>query len=121
MKFIILFFFLLSATAEEVRYFNRIFGHVHLSPHATSSSLTTISCGFPLRIKQEQKTKHKNWIRVIAGDESGYIFHEYLSDQKPDCFQAKYPHFYNALNLDLSDLYYWGRLLDQVITVEVQP
>jgi len=45
---------------------------------------------------------------------------DYLSAKRPTCFQGKYPKFFDALNLDLAELYYWGRLYDHYIQGETR-
>jgi hypothetical protein len=53
-----------------------------------------------------------------VGDDRGFIISSSLSEKRPVCFQEKYPKFYLNLNLDLSEMYYWGRLTDQYLSEE---
>jgi hypothetical protein len=120
MKLLIFLFTTLSffnALSSELRYYKNIYGHLHLSPYAMSASQTAIHCGFPVEVLPDQDTKLKEWIKVKAGGDIGYIHDSFLSTVPAACFQDKYSLFVNALNLDLTDLYYWGRLFDQFISV----
>lgn len=96
-----------------VFYFKPIFGHVHQSSVKTSASLTTIQCSFPVKVIESSKVSASSeWAYVQVADYKGFILKQYLSPKRPECFQGKYPKFFDALNLDLSELYYWGRLYD---------
>lgn len=106
----------------RVAYFQPTFGHVHRNPTRYSSSLTTISCGQPIKVyKLISKNGRpvtvfsKNWNYVKVGPYEGYIDQKYLTETKPDCFQDRYPKFFDSLGLDLTELYYWGRLYDQYV------
>lgn len=103
-------------TVVGVFYFNQIFGHVHSSPLKGASSLTTIGCGHPVRVMTNNKSKiSKEWFMVKIGPHDGFIMRKYLSTKRTKCFQEKYPRFFTGLNLDLSELYYWGKLNDQFV------
>jgi len=127
------FFFLLLAPSQNswakakkdmirLSYFRPIFGHVHRNPSKYSSSLTTISCGHPVKVYKLTPKKgravtlfNKIWHYVKVGPYEGYIDKKYLASSKPDCFQDRYPKFFDSLELDLTELYYWGRLYDQYV------
>lgn len=99
-----------------VFYMKPLFGHVHQTSNRTSPSLTTIQCAHPVKVIESSKVSvSPEWAYVEVADYRGFIMKEFLSDKKPDCFQGKYPKFFDALNLDLAELYYWGRLYDQYI------
>ena len=110
------------AYAEKVvgrLYYSNIMGHVHKNPSIYSTSLTTIQCGHGLRvIEDDQVSNPVGWLYVKAGEDYGFVREEFLSSKRPNCFQSKYSKFFNALNLDLTDLYYWGRLYDHFIMDE---
>ncbi len=112
------------ATDEKVvgvQYFLPIFGHVHQSSMMTSTSLTTIQCAHPVKVIESSKVSAgPEWAYVQVADHKGFILKEFLSQKRPDCFQGKYSGFFDALNLDLSELYYWGRLYDQYIQGETR-
>jgi hypothetical protein len=40
---------------------------------------------------------------------------KYISRRKPECFQDRYPRFFDNVALELSDMYYWGKLFDQYV------
>lgn len=96
-------------------YYKNIFGHIHLNPTKDSVSLTTIACGHPLNVTDTFKSSGVDWFIVNIDKKKGYVLKEFVSNQKPLCFQEKYPKFFNSLNLDLTELYYWGRLYDQYV------
>lgn len=112
------------ATDEKVVgvfYMNPLFGHVHQSPIRTSASLTTIQCAHPLKVLESSKVSvSAEWAYVQVADYKGFILKSYLSERKPKCIQGKYPKFFDALNLDLSELYYWGRLYDHYVESETR-
>jgi hypothetical protein len=96
-----------------VFYLKPIFAHVHESSSKTSASRTTIQCSHPVKVIESSKVSASSeWAYVQVADYRGFILKEYLASKRPECFQGKYPKFFDALNLDLSELYYWGRLYD---------
>jgi len=108
-----------SLSADKIigrMYFNEFMGHVHQSPLKTSSSKTTIQCAQSVKvIEQDEKYDAGQWFYVIVGEDKGYIHSQFLQTSRPDCFQEDYPRFYQKLNLDISDLYYFGRLQDHYL------
>lgn len=83
--------------------------------------MTTIQCSHPVKVIESSKvTINEAWAYVEVADYRGFIRKEFLSAKRPDCFQGRYPNFFDGLNLDLSELYYWGRLYDQYIEVETR-
>ncbi|MDA9793273.1 SH3 domain-containing protein [Bacteriovoracaceae bacterium] len=98
-----------------IGYFSKIYGHVHENPSNLSSSVTTIPCGYPVKIYKKKSLKDTLWKFTKVGGEFGYIRTEFLSSMRPKCLQSKYPKYFNELNLDLSEMYYWGRLNDQIL------
>lgn len=107
----------------RVEYYKPMFGHIHRNPSRYSSSMSTISCGHPVKIYKLENKKggqaqiefNEDWNFVKVGPYEGYIRKEYLSRKKPQCFQDKYPKFFDEIGLELADLYYWGKLYDQYI------
>lgn len=100
-------------------YLNQMFGHIHQNPSRYSQSMSTVACGHPLKVMklvQEDGTEKvifsKEWNRVSTGPYEGYIQERYISDKKPSCFQDRFPKFFQAINLELTEMYYWGRLYD---------
>ena len=121
-KIFLYFFFFLNGrcvfanTEFHVKYFHLTFGHVHQKPFAYSDSKTTLQCGQSVKVFDKNPTQVKDWSYVQVGEDVGYIQSDYLNLERPtDCFQSKYPVFFQSLNLDLSDLYYWGRIYDHSI------
>jgi hypothetical protein len=107
------------ATDEKVVgvfYFRPMFGHVHQSSSRTSASLTTIQCSHPIKVIESSKVSvSAEWAYVQVADYRGFVLKDFLSEKRPECFQGKYPKFFDAFNLDLEQLYYWGRLNDQYV------
>ncbi len=107
---------------QGVFYFMPMLGHVHQSPARTSPSLTTIQCGHPLKVIEDSKVVvGDEWAYVSVADWKGFVWKKHLSSKRTDCFQGQYPKFFDALNLDLSELYYWGRLHDHWEEGTVKP
>ena len=111
-----------TSTDEKVVgvfYFTPMFGHVHQSSVKTSASLTTIQCSHPVKVIESSKVQAgPEWAYVQVADYRGFILKQFLAEKRPECFQGKYPKFFDAFNLDLSELYYWGRLNDHYIQGE---
>ena len=127
MKYFIIALILFSSffvQAEEqvvgLFYIKSMFAHVHQMTNANSVSLTTVACGHPIKVLKTEKNKNLVWFYTEVGAHKGYIQEDFTSSRKPDCFQASYPIFFNGLNLDLSQMYYWGRLNDQYIHIDVK-
>jgi hypothetical protein len=108
----------------KVAYFNKFFGHIHRNPSRYSQSLSTIGCGHPIKIykiisKKEKKDIqvffNRNFYYVKAGPYKGFIHKKYLSKKPPRCFQDLYPRFFDSLELELTDMYHWGKLYDQYV------
>lgn len=104
-----------------VFYMTPVFGHVHQSSVRTSPSLTTIQCAHPVKVIESSKVSvSQEWAYVEVADYRGFILKQYLSEKKPECLQAKYPKFFDGINMDLSELYYWGRLYDHYLQGETR-
>jgi hypothetical protein len=100
-------------------YYKNIFGHLHQNPVALSASLTSLSCGFPVKLIESNKINlPSDWEYVQVGEHKGFILKKFLMMKRPECFQGKYPNFVNKLNLDLTQNYYWARLYDQYVLGE---
>lgn len=104
-------------------YYKNMFGHIHQNTSNYSTSLSTLSCGHPVKIyKKQYKSGHtqiifnETWNMVKVGPYEGYIQTDFLSKTKVKCFQDKYPKFFDEMKLEISDMYYWGRLYDQFVT-----
>lgn len=115
---IITIFMMTSSFASErtvgTLYFEKFMGHVHKNPSASSSSMTTIQCAHPIKVIEDPEVRTpEGWLYVKVGEDKGFITSKFLSNKRPKCFQEKYPKFFMNLNLDLTDMYYWGRLYDQ--------
>lgn len=98
-----------------VYYYKNIFGHIHQNPSTYSTSLATIECGHPVRIFDKEHSSVRDWYFVQVASYKGYIRKEYLDIKKPECFQSRFPKFFDGLELDLTEMYFWGRLYDQYV------
>ena len=115
--FLLLLFLNMNIVASEKvvgrLYLITFMGHVHRNPTKLSSSLTTLQCAHALKVLEDDAVSvPSGWVYVQAGDDKGFIESSQLSATRPECFQQRYPRFYTTLNLDLTDMYYWGRLFD---------
>ena len=128
-KLILILLFLQSSYGQEqtkvldkVMYVNKIFTQVHKSPSKHSIYLTTTECGHPVKVyKMISKTGsrvlfNRTWKIVKVGSYDGYMNGDYLSDSKVECFQDKYPKFFDSMNLEINEMFYWGKLYDQYVT-----
>lgn len=114
------------------RYFSEIFGHIHEVPDRNGPSLTGIMCGTRLKVIESKKIENppEGWLYVEVGTDKGFILEKFTSDKMPKayrdeikasdtyCFQGAYPKFFSDLNLNISEQYYWGKLLDQFTSGE---
>lgn len=113
----------MTKTLVGVKYFSQMMGNVHQNASRFSQVLTTISCNHPVKVMKETSKDGKefllygenNWHLVNVGPYEGYIMSDYLSDKKNVCFEEEYAKFFDGLNLDINDLYYWARLYDQYV------
>jgi len=135
-KFALLIFVLSSSYASlaasgdkvlGVYYFNNLFGHIHQNPSKYSTTLTTLSCGHPVRLIGKKLSKkstkivfNKKWNLIKVGPYKGYVQQHFLSKKRVNCFQDRYPKFFDALKLEITDMYYWGRLKDQYVNGKSQ-
>ncbi len=108
----------------KVMYFNEMMGNVHQNTSRYSQTLTTISCNHPVKVqkivgvdkKEQVSFGNGEWLAVNVGPYDGYILSGLLSDKKQECFQDRFPKFFDEMQLSLTDLYYLGRLNDQYMT-----
>ncbi len=103
-------------TAITITYVKNKFAIIHENPSVSSVALTTVTCSFPLKVLEDRLIRDSgNWLKVKAGEFTGYVLEKHTELNRPDCFQARYPHFFKSLDLDLNELYYWGKIYDQFI------
>lgn len=111
-----------------VKFFMEIMGNVHQNPSRYSQVLTTLSCNHPVKIMKEISIDGKEmilfgedkWNLVNVGPYTGYIMKDFLSESKNDCFEEAHSKFFEAMNLDINDLYYFARLYDQYVQVKTK-
>lgn len=117
-KILLLLFFATSAFGKDVvigrKYFQSFLGHVHKNASKDSSSLTIVQCSHSVKLLKN-KNPIENWSYVQVGDDKGFIQSELLGEKRPKCFQQKYPKYYLGLELDITEMYFWGRLYDQYL------
>ena len=98
-----------------VFYYKNTFGHIHQKASAYSSSLTTVACGHPLKVFENPRYSRPGWSYVRSAGVAGFIQSKYLTSKKASCMQTKYPRFFNAMELTLTDMYHWGKLYDMYV------
>lgn len=113
----------MKKTLIGIKYFSEMMGNVHQNPSRYSQVLTTISCNHPVKVMKETSKDGKDfilfgedkWNLVTVGPYVGYVMSDYLTDKTNVCFDEEYSKFFDGLNLDINDLYYWARLYDQYV------
>lgn len=116
-RYVFVIFLLVSVSAYSSlgrKYFVNFLGHVHENMSKDSTSLTVVQCSHSVKILKRERN-FPDWTYVQVGEDKGYIQSHFLSSKRPNCLQAKYPKFYKNLNLDITDMYYWGKLYDQYV------
>lgn len=106
-----------------VKYFSQVMGNLHQNASRFSQVLTTISCNHPIKVMREFSKDGKdltslsdpNWTLVNVGPYEGFLMTDYLTEKKNVCAEEEYPKFFDGLELDITDLYYWARLYDQYV------
>ena len=102
-----------------IQYVSRPYAVVHENPSRYSIAQTSVACGFPVKIVGDVSVKEeREWYYVQAGEFKGYIQGEHLAQVRGECLQEKYPKFFSQLNLDLNELYHYGKLFDQMNPVK---
>ncbi len=111
-----------NASYVGIFYYVNIFGNVHQNPSKYSTVLTTITCGHPVKVYRQtidKKTGHtsygQEWKMVKVGPYWGFIQDSFINPKRPVCFQDKFPKFFDSFEMDLADLFYWGKLYDNYI------
>ena len=59
------------------------------------------------------------WHNIKVANYSGFLRSVQLSSQKVKCWQDRYSRFFSGMKLEISDIYYWGKLYDQFLTGRV--
>lgn len=106
---------------QGVMYLNKMYGSVHQNPSRSSTSLTVLACGHPVKVLSSQGQSHQSWKKVKAGLHTGFIASYFLQKERPNCFQDKYPRFYDSLKLSVTEFYFWARLYDNYIINKTTP
>ena len=68
-SFILLFFFITPAFAEEVRYIHATNAKLHADPHFNAEVLGTFKRGHEVTVLEKQK----RWLKVRHGDQEGWV------------------------------------------------
>ncbi len=116
---ILLMLFSQTLLAKDVvlgrKYFNQFLGHLHKNPDSDSTSMTIIQCSHSVKVLKKANVL-AGWVFAQVGEDKGFIKSEFLSEKRPSCFQSKYSRFYNSVELDITEMYFWGRLSDHYIS-----
>lgn len=107
MVFLISFFAL--GEGEQSFFIKESFVHLYDFKSLDSSYKKTFICGTPVKVLE----KKGGWAKVRFRNSEGFVKSLALSSLAPQCFHEKYPVFYEALDIDNADLYYWGKLSRQ--------
>ncbi|MBT7610358.1 MAG: SH3 domain-containing protein [Bacteriovoracaceae bacterium] len=109
----------IKKSVVRIAFMKDMFAHVHQNPSKYSTAVTTISCGHPVKIYKvtehdgrSAETFNKSYKFIKVGPYDGYIMMHLLSEKRPKCFQDKYPRFFDQFEMDISEMYNWGRLND---------
>ncbi len=113
-----LIFYSAAVYSQDAGYFNKVFGHINLKPYSGSTSVTGISCGEKLQKDSKTKVMEQDWEAVTFGDKKGYVYKGHLSATMPKCLQSSYPIFFQSLELDLTEIFLWGKLSHHFIEFE---
>ena len=79
------------------------------NPRPTTNSISILSCGSKVNLLP-QKNPKQEWTFIKVGSYEGYVKKQFLNKKKPDCFEDRFPKFYNSFRIKLSEMYYWARL-----------
>lgn len=117
-----------SAVSKKVLigtfYINKIFANLHQHPSPYSPSVQIVACGDPVKVYESNDSLlPPEWTSAstsIYGEANGFLSKNIFSKEKESCLQNKYPKFFNLLNLELTEMYHWGKLYDQYITVKTR-
>ena len=89
-----LFTFELSAGDFFIRKNFVILGQ---NPRPSSNPVSILSCGNKVKITPKKNGTLKNWSFVTVGPFEGYLKTQFLVKKKPQCFEDRFPKFYNIL------------------------
>lgn len=107
-------------TLVGIFYVNQLFSNIHQHPVTSATSLMALSCGTPLKVYETNSKVSPDWSAIIYDNNQGFIQKKLLDNTRPLCFQDRYPKFFNQINLDLTQMYYWGKLYDQYVMGKVR-
>ncbi|MBF0313029.1 MAG: hypothetical protein HQK50_07350 [Oligoflexia bacterium] len=99
-------------------YASHFFINIHQHPSSFAPSLHTLACGDSVKVYEisgKGAAIPEDWHSVDIETTQGYVQKALLSTERPSCMQKNYPKFFDHLHLEPTDLYYWGKLYDQLI------
>ncbi len=99
------------ASASSQMYVNKNFIHLHKNESINSIVLLTLACGQKVKIVKEKN----DWLYVTSGSYKGYALKRNFSDQKLLCFSHTHSKLYNKIDLNMQEVYKFGRLEDLFI------
>ena len=85
------------------------------NPRPSSNPISILSCGSKVKVMYQKNKTLKNWSFVNVGPFEGYIKEQLLVKKKPQCFEDRFPKFYNSFKIKLSEMYYWARLNQHIL------
>lgn len=106
-----------TTKVAKLGYVSSMFAQLYSGPNRDMEIYTTLECGHPVKIlsrsdgKTEEMIFGRGWYLIKAAGHEGFVQARFVSESKvTDCFNQQYPKYYDALNLTISEMYYWGRL-----------
>jgi len=108
---LILFFSLFSYEMKADDFFiKKNFVILGQNPMPSTNPVSILSCGNKVKVSSQKSKISKKWSFVSVGPFEGYIKKQFLVKKKPQCFEDRFPKFYNSFKIKLSEIYYWARL-----------
>ncbi|MAE58114.1 MAG: hypothetical protein CME69_04495 [Halobacteriovorax sp.] len=110
--------FLQSSVYARFLYATKPYVQMHQNKSRYSRVISNFECNQPFKMIKD----HGEFFEVSYAAYKGFILRELVSSSKAkDCPQDKYSKFFEYLQLDISDMHYWGRVQDLYIYGEVNP
>ena len=96
----------IAAATMNNLYIQNSFVHLKDFVSSHSSYSQTLMCGTPVELIKELSDHYQ----VRYDKKVGFIPKSSAVKSPAQCFQEKYPVFFQSLNIDNADLFYWGKL-----------
>ena len=77
---------------------------MHSETSRYSQTLTTLSCGHPIKA-YEDKNIDSEWQKIKVANYTGFVRSAAISAAKVQCWQDKHSRFFSGMELEISDIY----------------